>query len=539
MCPSPRLQGLSLLVAGGLLLLTPLSPASADEPALKPQVQSSKEDEVPTYNLLDAMRDGIVSVNAEGIGDGRMTLSVKNKTKRQLRVVLPPGLIASGTTGQFGGMGGIGGVGGLGGMGLGGTGLGGMGLGGMGMGGMGMGGMGGLGGMGMGGMGSLGGGTTPASMGMMMLGQLIMNLIGDRDSWDQRSLMMGMMGGIGLGGMGTGGMGLGLGGMGGGFRSVPPTSLPFANLKSGQTRNLPTRLVSLSGPGPEQPVALPAKGEKLKIGDISQVTNDERVQKALKRLAEDKAPLMVAQVVMWRVKDGLGWDEIGRMVKDSVNTYELTLARHFVAQLDNLPAGDTGALLFQVTAADAANQSVAEALGKLLQEKYVLGLPAKSGVPTQPEGPAVACRLQIVGTAAKPEAQVQVAKSNATATAWVAVGKFTLPVAREKGEVKGVQFAEALAGEILGRLVRAQLSKGPLVKGKQVYKVQIDNASPLILNGLAVLGAMPKEGETPKVLSGLSVAPFKKMTVPATGELVDQLGLRKGVRVIAVDLSGL
>jgi hypothetical protein len=551
MCPSPRLQGLSLLVVGGLLLLAPASQARADEPALTPQVQNSKEDEVPTYNLLDALRDGIVSVNAEGIGDGRMILSVTNKTKRQLRVVLPPGLIASGTTGQFGGMGGMGGFGGMGGLGMGsmggmgGLGMGGMGLGGMGMGGMGMGGLGGmgtggfggLGSTGMGGMGMMGGGTMPASMGMMMLGQLIMSLIGDRDSWDQRSLMMGL-GGMGLSGMGMGGLG-GMGGMGGSFRSVPPTSLPFANLKSGQTRNLPTRLVSLSEPDPEQPVALPAKGEKLKIGDISQVTKDERVQKAWKRLAEDKAPLTVAQVVLWRVKDGLGWDEIGRMAKDFVNTYELTLARHFIEQLDNLPAGDTGALLFEVSAADEANRAVAEALGKLLQEKSVLGLPTKAGVPTRPEGPAVACRLQIVGTAAKPEAQVQVAKTDATATAWVAVGKFTLPVAREKGELKGVEFADALAGEILGRLVRAQLSKGPMVKGKQVYKVQIDNASPLILNGLAVLGVRPKEGEPPKVLSGISIAPFKKMTVPATGELVDQLGLRKGVRVIAADLSGL
>jgi hypothetical protein len=336
-------------------------------------------------------------------------------------------------------------------------------------------------------------------------------------------------------------MGMMGGGMGGGFRSVPPTDLPFANLKPNQTRHLPTRLVSLSQPNPdaENPVALPPKGEKLQLGDISQVTDDARVQKAMKRLAEDKAPLSVAQVVMWRVKDGMGWDEIARVAKGAVNAYELTLARHFVKQLDNLPPDDTGALLYQVGAADPANQPVADALGKLLQEKYVLGLPARAGVPDRPEGPSVACRIQVIGTAAKPEAVVQVAKSDANAQSWVPVGKFNLPVEREKGEVKAVQFVDALAGEILDRLVRAQLSKGPMVKGKQVYKVQIDNSSPLILNGLAVLGASPKEGEAPKILSGISVAPSKKMTVPATSEMVDQLGLRKGVRVIAADLSGL
>jgi len=349
-----------------------------------------------------------------------------------------------------------------------------------------------------------------------------------------------MMGG-GMGG-GMGMMGGGMGGMGGGFRSVPPTSLPFATLKPGQSRSLPTRLVSLSPPNAEAeaPVALPAKGEKLKIGDISQLTQDQRVQKALKRLAADKAPLTISQVVMWSVKDGLGWDQIAHLAKDSVNAYELTLARHFVDQLGDLPAGDTGAILFEVTAADPSNQAVADDLGKLLKDKTILGLPTRSGVPSRPEGPAVACRVQIIGTADKPEASVQVAKSDATASAWVAVGKFALPVEREKGEVKGNAFADSLSGEILGRLVRAQLSKTrEMVKGKPIYKMQIDNASPLILNGLSILGATPKDNEAAKVLAGISIAPFKKMTVPATGEMVDQFGLRKGIRVIAADLSGL
>ena len=38
-----------------------------------------------------------------------MTLSLTNESNRRLNVVLPPGLIASGATGQFGGMGGMGG----------------------------------------------------------------------------------------------------------------------------------------------------------------------------------------------------------------------------------------------------------------------------------------------------------------------------------------------------------------------------------------------------------------------------------------------
>ena len=235
---------LASLCAGGLLVLLPLAGAAADDTkdlsqpktvraeskAAKARAKSAKTQakdaqDVPEVNLLTAISDGSVSVDAVGRGDGRMTLSVTNNTRRPLRVVLPPGIIAQSATGQFGGMGGGmgGGGGGMGGMG---GGMGGMGGGGMGGGGMG-GGMGGGGG-GMSGMGGMGrqSGTMPSMMGLMMLSRMIMYFCGDPESWDMRSLMIGMMGGMG-GGMGGGGMGGmgggGMGGMGGGMRSVPAT----------------------------------------------------------------------------------------------------------------------------------------------------------------------------------------------------------------------------------------------------------------------------------------------------------------------------
>jgi hypothetical protein len=382
-------------------------------------------------------------------------------------------------------------------------------------------------------------------MGMMMLGRLIMSLVGDKDSWDQSSLMMGMMGGMG-GGMGggmMGGMGGGMGGgmMGGGMRSVPPTGLPFATLKSGQTRHLPTRLVSLSPPTPGRPVAMPEKGEKLEIGDVSQLTGDAQVQKALKRLAADKAPPTVSQLVMWRVGSKLDWETIATMSKSWSNANELSLARQLVDKLDALPEGDIGSLLCEVRGADASNAAIATELGKLLDGQVVLGLPVKTVVPARPEGPSVACKVRLTGTAETTEAQVQVAKSNGDATEWVAAGKFTLPVKSVDGKVEAVAFADALADGILSRLVRAQLTRGPAVKGKPTYKIRVDNASPLILNGLAIQGAGAKPDEQPKVLSGISIPPLKNMTVPATGEMVERLGLKagSGIRLIAADLSGL
>jgi hypothetical protein len=400
--------------------------------------------------------------------------------------------------------------------------------------------MGGGMGMGMGGgMGMMGGGTLPASMGMMMLGRLIMMLVGDQDSWNFASLMSG---GMGMGGMGMGGMG---GGMGMGMRSVPPTGLPYATLDPGQTRHLPTRLVSLSQPDPDNPVVLPEKGEKLQIGDISEVSGNPRVQKALKRLQEDKAPEWVAQMVMWNVAGGLDWPTIAQLALDhgvGVKTqgYQLALARRFVEQLDELPAGESGTLRIEFTAAGSGHQALASELAALFQVKdlTMLGLRAEAGVPARPAGPAVACRVRVSGPASAPEALVQVAASDA-ALRWVNMGKFTLKVEREEGKLQGAKFADALAEGVLGRLVRAQLSKGPRTKGKETYRVHIDNASPLILNGLAVLGPEGKPGDVPKVLSAISVPPRYRFTVPATGEMVEQLGLKRGVRVVAADLSGL
>ena len=95
---------------------------------------------------------------------------------------------------------------------------------------------------------------------------------------------------------------------------------------------------------------------------------------------------------------------------------------------------------------------------------------------------------------------------------------------------------------ILSRLVRAQLTKGPKVKGKDIYKLRIDNASPLILNGIGVKGAAGQEGDPVRELSGICIAPRHSFTVPVSEGVVKLLELKKGtsgVRVIAADLSGL
>jgi hypothetical protein len=403
------------------------------------------------------------------------------------------------------------------------------------------------GGMGGGGMGAR---TMPPMMGLMMLGRLIMMLTGERDSWDMRSLMMGMMGGMrggmgGMGGMGGGMMGgmggMGMGGMMGGMRSVPPTGVPFAKLEPGQTRHLPTRLVSLRGPAPDGHVALPQKGEPLQIGDISLLTNDSWTQQALKRIAIAKAPPTIAQLVMWHVAVGLEWKTIAQLSKSWANPYEVALARDLVDRLREaegkpLSEREAGSLRWELTSRRSDQDPLAAELRKLLDGQSVLGLTARETIPARPEAPAVACRIRLDGKSAL----VQVSASDAAAVSWTPVGKFSVDLTDAEGQdLKASAVADALAEKLLGRLADARLMAGPKQKGKPTYKIRLINASPLILNGLALGGAKTSGEIRPTALAGFSLAPHRTWDVPVGAEAVERLGLKDGIRVLAADLSAL
>ncbi len=51
-------------------------------------------------------------------------------------------------------------------------------------------------------------------------------------------------------------------------------------------------------------------------------------------------------------------------------------------------------------------------------------------------------------------------------------------------------------------MVRAQFGKPVKDKRKLLYQIRIDNASPLILNGIAAVGLESKDDVTPRVLAG-------------------------------------
>ena len=239
-----------------------------------------------------------------------------------------------------------------------------------------------------------------------------------------------------------------------------------------------------------------------------------------------------------------------------------TLARQFVERLDATRGEalktDSGVLYWDVTARDAKDEAVAARLRTLLEKSSVLGLKAHRGVPDHPTGPALATRI----TLNENKAEVKLATTDSAGTGWVTLEPITLKmtvvepkvVAAEESKSgekavasetidpemrKAAQVADGVAAGLLSRLVGAKLSKGHRVKGHDTFQVRIINASPFVLNGVALWGTEDASTSPPAMLAGLSVPPRKSLTVPASPDLVERLRLKDGLRVFAADLSGL
>src|SRR5438270_1224 len=92
----------SAFLCGGWLVLVSPGSVLAQSPSSDPAAGSSRATgrgpsrarRARAINVLEGLRSGQIAADAQGLGDGRMELSLTNRTKRQLRVVLPPGLIA-------------------------------------------------------------------------------------------------------------------------------------------------------------------------------------------------------------------------------------------------------------------------------------------------------------------------------------------------------------------------------------------------------------------------------------------------------------
>ncbi len=75
--------------------------------------------------------------------------------------------------------------------------------------------------------------------------------------------------------------------------------------------------------------------------------------------------------------------------------------------------------------------------------------------------------------------------------------KFGIPLIDDQEKPKkALEVVGELAQGMLDHLTNARLIAGPKAQGKPTYRIRIDNASPLILNGLALAGPDKSEGNS-------------------------------------------
>lgn len=259
------------------------------------------------------------------------------------------------------------------------------------------------------------------------------------------------------------------------------------------------------------------------------------VQTAVRRLAIEKAPETVSQLVMWRMATGKEWAELANISRRYVKPEEVALAKRISDQLagslDDLGPIGKGSLYVSFVSDDPSQTARIEEWKGELSKAPVLGLQARFDATRTPEGPAVGCQVRLENGGEK--AQVVVYTTESTGRAWRSLAKFEQDIPAGKPS----DFIDVLAAEMGNRLVRMTLVKGSVEKGKLTHKLSIENLSPLILNGLTIGGANPQPGASLSMLAGFSLPPRKGFGFPVSDDVIDRLGLKEGVRVEAMDLN--
>ncbi len=192
-------------------------------------------------------------------------------------------------------------------------------------------------------------------------------------------------------------------------------------------------------------------------------------------------------------------------------------------------------ICYELTSRRDESDAMLKDLRKILAESAIVGLRTCDGIPASPSHPCLACRLRLDESLV----QVQLSVSDDAGTAWKPVAKFTVNLKSKEGQDRSaIEVIDQLSERILGRVIGVQLV-AKSVRGKKKYAIQINNASPLVLNSIALMGPSADEKTPPTVMLGLSVPPHRTLTLPASEDAVERLGLSKGVKPIAARLGDL
>ena len=71
-------------------------------------------------------------------------------------------------------------------------------------------------------------------------------------------------------------------------------------------------------------------------------------------------------------------------------------------------------------------------------------------------------------------------------------------------------------------------------KGKRLYQIRIEKRVTAHSQWTGSSGTASDEKEKPAELLGISVSPRRSLTVPATEDVVKSLGLKKGIKLVAL-----
>ena len=199
------------------------------------------------------------------------------------------------------------------------------------------------------------------------------------------------------------------------------------------------------------------------------------------------------------------------------------------------PKDDSGRIYVEVR----GDSPLAAELKGLFKDYPILGLKAEAGIPDAPDGPAVACTIDLgAGRREGGPGRRQVDRRPRPGVG--RLGQVHRPGRHQGRQGRGPDPGRRRGRGRPGPPGRRQAGQGRRrSRARTPTRSAIDNYSPLILNGLALAGTGEKADESLKLLSGIAIAPRKSFTIPATAEVVEALGLKNGVRVLAADLSGL
>ena len=199
-------------------------------------------------------------------------------------------------------------------------------------------------------------------------------------------------------------------------------------VRPGQTRKLPTRLVSLSEPPAGSGVVMPQEGEVLKLRDIDAIEGvSPQASRRRQEAGGGEAPETVSQLVLWHLGYGIDWPTLESLSQGWANRSELALAKQFVdGRAGTEAAGrvrEPGTIFYEVSAGPGQERLAAE----------VAPAPRRPVAPGS-DGPAGesrpglrAPRWPAGSQIADGAASVRVSSSNEAGASWVDVAKFSLP----------------------------------------------------------------------------------------------------------------